>query len=450
MRNLLQKGIDFGNSLSIYQLYLFQNVFVMKHKNLYTKLWKFAELSEGTTVEIQIMRTGKRNHPVYGEFEVTPATLQDVVKNFAENKRGIDLAVDENHEWNHIALWWIRQVFTKDNDTTKLFATVELTQLGAEKLSRGEYKYFSPEIIRSANDDETGETIQNLLIGWAFTNRPYFKGMQSVKYNEDASNNDEDTTFYLFSDATTMDKLLALLQKLLDAETMEDGQVAEAETMYADLNAKDNPDATAMFQKVMDKKAKAGWKFNEDGDAPADETPADETPSEDPKSDDEEKPADETPADDTPPTDEQPADANNAQFTDPATGKTVSVSFAEFNAMQKKLEAYAFAEKQKNVSDKLSSVVFSEDNKKGIVLPKHKDKLVEFAMWLSDDQLAKFSEILTNATNEASVLFGEQGSDGEANLTREQRVDAKAKEIMVEKQCNYKEAMLEANKMFTE
>jgi phage I-like protein len=50
-------------------------------------------------------------------------------------------------------------------DNTKLFAKIELTQLGAEKLARGEYKYFSPEIIWQTTDDETGEPITNLLIG---------------------------------------------------------------------------------------------------------------------------------------------------------------------------------------------------------------------------------------------------------------------------------------------
>ena len=76
-------------------------------------------------VEVQIMRIGKRNHPSYGEIEVTADTLVDVKKNFEENKRGIELAVDENHEDNHKALGWYRELFIVADG---LYAKIELTK----------------------------------------------------------------------------------------------------------------------------------------------------------------------------------------------------------------------------------------------------------------------------------------------------------------------------------
>ena len=81
--------------------------------------------SAGDMVEVQIMRIGKRNHPSYGEIEVTADTLVDVKKNFEENKRGIELAVDENHEDNHKALGWYRELFIVADG---LYAKIELTK----------------------------------------------------------------------------------------------------------------------------------------------------------------------------------------------------------------------------------------------------------------------------------------------------------------------------------
>jgi hypothetical protein len=81
--------------------------------------------SAGDMVEVQIMRIGKRNHPSYGEIEVTADTLVDVKKNFEENKRGIELAVDENHEDNHKALGWYKELFIVADG---LYAKIELTK----------------------------------------------------------------------------------------------------------------------------------------------------------------------------------------------------------------------------------------------------------------------------------------------------------------------------------
>lgn len=133
--------------------------------------WGFSEFAEGDKtakkagdiVDIQIMRTGKWNHPAYGEFEVTTTTLEEVKANFDNNLRGIKLAVDENHEPNHKALAWyieLYQVTTED-----LFAKLELTQKGADLLNEGAYKYFSPEIVFYKIDEETGKPITNMLVG---------------------------------------------------------------------------------------------------------------------------------------------------------------------------------------------------------------------------------------------------------------------------------------------
>lgn len=56
--------------------------------------------------------------------------LDDFIKNFQENKRGVDLAVDINHEPNHKAVGWIKNLAKKGGDA--VFATVEWTKEGLD------------------------------------------------------------------------------------------------------------------------------------------------------------------------------------------------------------------------------------------------------------------------------------------------------------------------------
>lgn len=192
------------------------------------------------------MRTGKWNHPAYGEFEVTAKTLQEVKKNFDTNARGIELAVDENHEPNHKALAWYKELYqVTEND---LFAKLELTQRGADLLNEGAYKYFSPEIVFYKTDDETGKPITNMLVGGAFTNRPFFKSMQPLM----ASENDLETegkgptqgeagaayseNFYIFFEPP-MKTLLDILAKFSELAKITKAQKEELEAAFNELPA---------------------------------------------------------------------------------------------------------------------------------------------------------------------------------------------------------------------
>ncbi len=153
-------------------------------------------------VDIQIMRAGEWDHTEYGKVTVDSTVLNEVVKNFKANVRGVDLAVDENHEPDHKALGRVRDVYKKGKD--QLYATIELTRQGAEILTQGLYKYFSPEIYFTKIDEETGKIVKNLLVGGAFTNRPFFKNMEpmmaseSVVSNHPQNKDNETPSKYLF------------------------------------------------------------------------------------------------------------------------------------------------------------------------------------------------------------------------------------------------------------
>lgn len=100
----------------------------------FSDVGEFKEIKEGDRVEIQIMRTGKWDHPIYGKVIITPETLDDVVENFNNNTRGVELAVDENHEPNHKALGWYKEL--KRVGKNALNASIEVTKMGADLLNQ--------------------------------------------------------------------------------------------------------------------------------------------------------------------------------------------------------------------------------------------------------------------------------------------------------------------------
>lgn len=79
----------------------------------YKKCVSFSEITstEDGKSTIQILRIGQWNHPIYGQFSISPADLEQFVFNFKANVRGVDLCVDENHEGEHKAIGWFRDVF---------------------------------------------------------------------------------------------------------------------------------------------------------------------------------------------------------------------------------------------------------------------------------------------------------------------------------------------------
>lgn len=119
-------------------------------------------LKAGDLVDIQVIRAGKRNHKLYGPFEVTPEMLAEMIANFDTNVRGVDIAVDENHDDDHKAMGRYRKLYSPTPDSLR--ASIELTQHGADLLSKGMYKYFSAEIVRKDIDEENGKEIKNLLV----------------------------------------------------------------------------------------------------------------------------------------------------------------------------------------------------------------------------------------------------------------------------------------------
>lgn len=360
--------------------------------------WFFSQIedkkekyAEGDVVTIQIFRTGTWEHPAYGKVEISKKTIKEVVENFANRERGIDLCVDENHEPDHKALGWYKEVYSSDNGT-KCFAKVELTAKGADLLNDGAYKYFSPEIVFHKIDEETGEPQSNLLIGGAFTNRPFFKGMQplmagfsfsevSASENSGKTQTKEGHHALFFSHASVMKKFLEVCSRLVEKSTISAGELKELELAYGELPTDDRS------KEINNAFAELKAKFDE-GDGT--EVKPEEVKPEEPAA---VEPEAEVETEVKP---EVPAGVEGVQANE--DGSFTVTDPAKFGESIKGIQTLASTLQRETTlaaCEKLvTPLIFSEKRKDKVVLPKHKKRVVQFAASLSEKQRAEFFSIV--------------------------------------------------------
>lgn len=427
------------------------------------------EFKAWDTVEIQIMRTWERDHQTYGKVNVTEKVLSDVVKNFKSNARWVDLAVDENHDPDHKALWWFRDVYKKWKDA--VYASIELTRKGAEMMTQWLYKYFSPEIYFSKVDEETGKVINNLLVGGAFTNRPFFKNMQPMMAsewvsNQQQKNDDENPSKYLlvFNDGN-MNKFLKMLSDLHEKEKLEASDIEGIKAAFGELSAEEqkNLRTKAALDEVVEK-------FNDQEEAAADGWEGDDAWSDDgagegsdkgDESDDSEWSDDADWSDgDGWEGDDKGDWANGSQKH--SEKKEVTLTAAEFAELQEaKASLGQFKELQKQVSiltqekrktvteAQFSELKFNDQTKTGMLLPKDYAECVSFALSLSEKGAEKFFNILKNMSTNVAWKFTEDGVGATGKKAfSEEAVNDIAKKIQKEENLNFQEAYKKALTFF--
>ncbi len=429
-----------------------------KLRKFFKKCATFSELTVGEGGResvMQILRTGSWEHPTYGTFSISSSDLDEFVKNFEENARGVDLAVDVNHDYGHKAVGWIKSLYREGN---ALFSRVDWTDEGLELINSKAYRYFSPELHFSYRDEETGDQLKNVLIGGGITNRPFFKGMQALKMSEpetpseDASRN----SFYFYDSDPTMKKTFKELSQTFAAMAT----IGAAELDAARLAFTELPEGEQEANVSALKQIEA--KFSETPETPAPEaTPAPAEAAPAPVAAPE-TPAPETPAPEAAPAPEVPAEPLQASEKDVAAlvFSTTGMSVEQIKGMQAKFSEMERAAKFAETSKKIETLVFSESNKGGTILPKAKDKFAQFAAKLSDTLAAEFFEVMA-AGNFKAVQFSEVGKEtGDdsaafsvpestpAGVSRDSFVlDTVAKSFMErEKGLDYTGALLKAEK----
>jgi phage I-like protein len=144
------------------------------------------EVNGRYTSSFQVLPEGKFVHPWYGDLDFSAPVLRAFKRNFDKRILGTDIMVDEGHA-RQKALGWFRGLHhgkksVGEVEYAGLFAEVEWTALGREYLEGKIYKYFSAEV--GSYTDPEGNKTENVLLGGGLTNRPFFKQMPAVRFED--------------------------------------------------------------------------------------------------------------------------------------------------------------------------------------------------------------------------------------------------------------------------
>ncbi len=251
-----------------------------------------------------------------------------------------------------------------------LFAKLELTQKGADLLNEGAYRYFSPEIVFYKTDEETGKPITNMLVGGAFTNRPFFKSMQPLMASEDGQATEGarsaqgeaglgySENFYIFFEPT-MKTLLDLLAAFSELAKISKVQKEQLEAAFNELPADSkSPEITATVNATL-------AKFSEEGEGQG-----------------------------------AGEGAGTGAGNGEGEGAGVAANEGEVTIQASELAALRAAAARGQEVQKTTLKAFCETSiesaiTKGAVLPKHKDKLGAFSESLGSVEKAKeFFELI--------------------------------------------------------
>lgn len=213
-----------------------------------------AEISQ----EIQLLRSGVFDHPLYGTFEVRRSDINSMVKNFQEKVRKIDIAIDFSHESEKEAAGWIQSLIAKENDNggTELWATVKWTPAGKQALVDRHYRYMSADFSYEYADNETKQEFGPTLFGAGLTNRPFVKGMAPVIELSEGKGTE-------MEDKKKIEQLTAQVGDLLKAKEASDAKLSELETKLTEQesNAKKAAEEKAAAEKKLAEKEQEE-KFN--------------------------------------------------------------------------------------------------------------------------------------------------------------------------------------------
>ena len=166
----------------------------------YIHHYDLVNLSSTKSSTIEVLKVGKvldRN------LEITSEMLDDFILNFEGKVYGTDVQVNLGHDREGEAAGWVTKLF-RDGDV--LFAEVEWTPLGIEKIQAKQYRFTSSELALEYPHATTGEKVKNVFTGVALTNVPAIKGMQPVTLS----------TNYLNFNKIEMEKTKKLFGELLE------------------------------------------------------------------------------------------------------------------------------------------------------------------------------------------------------------------------------------------
>jgi phage I-like protein len=357
---------------------------------------------EGKTSEIEMLHAGVWEHPVYGTISISEQDIDKFIQNFNDKVRKVDIAVDQEHMPEKGAAGWIKTM-TKvfEDGKAKLKAAVEWTALGTQLLKDGVFKYFSPEFDFAYEDMETHEQYQNVLLGGALTNRPYFKSLAPVALSENMSAG--------FTSSIVKGGEKEMTNEELRAKLVEDAAFVLPEDA-SEEEKKSFEEVKAELAKEAEDKEKA--------DVEAAEKTKKELEAK--------KLADEE------------AKKKGINASEQFISKEQHVK--ELNEVKSRLGIAEARIRLDDVTKEVSGYTFSESNPTGVLLARNQKKAIELLMAATPNVAKLFNEFLAELPKVSAKLFQEQGGDGgEAN--KEKAIDTEVTKLMSERNVSYGKAV---------
>jgi len=140
------------------------------------------DLGEETTSEVEVLRIGTIQDR---GLKISKKMLDNFVENFQSNVYGTEIQVNLEHKRGSEAAGWVKDLFIKGQ---KLFAKVEWTELGVEKVKKNLFKFVSAELAGIFPHHKTGDEVKDVFIGLALTNTPALKAQHPLALSEQLTN----------------------------------------------------------------------------------------------------------------------------------------------------------------------------------------------------------------------------------------------------------------------
>jgi phage I-like protein len=340
------------------------------------------------TTEIEVLHSGVWEHPQYGAIRISEQDIDKFIDSFKTGVRKVDLAVDQEHMPEKGAAGWFKELWKeREYGKAKLKAKVDWTPVGEELISNGIFKYFSPEFDFEYEDPETQEVYNNVLIGGALTNRPYFKDLSPVQLSENV--------YAGFNDSNKKGGE----ERMLTKEELKSKLEADSEF---ELSEDASDEERKLFEEVKSELSDGGEE-QEEGDEPEEEEEKDEE-----------------------------IKASERFISKAEHAKRLNELKSQLGIVEKKL-------KFKEVREDVRGYVFSESNPDGVLLPKNEELATNILMSANSKTAKLFKEFLKELPAVSKKLFEEQGTgEGEGS----DDVQARAMELVEEgKAKTYSEAV---------
>ena len=144
---------------------------------------------------VEILRVGSFERRFEDNLKISLSDLEKLKQNFDDNARRQELDGRpvlpfnfSHNSWEEAAGWITGLEIDKDlNNFQALFAEVEWTKKGAQKIRDNEFKFVSSEFARNFKDSESGKIFDIILGGAALTNIPFVRDMEAVQLSENGN-----------------------------------------------------------------------------------------------------------------------------------------------------------------------------------------------------------------------------------------------------------------------